>query len=120
MPPTSAAGTATNGEASRSGTPTMTAPRTPIRNWPWAPMLNRPALKPKATDRPPSTSGVVTTSELTIAFQLPSEPWSSAAYAVSGSQVSNVPPGVSSSRQLDDHGADDERQHDGHERHGQR
>ena len=69
---------ATYGDASRRVVPTTTAPSTPIRNWPWAPMLKRPALNPKATESPPSTSGVVTTSELMIAFQLPSEPCSRA------------------------------------------
>ena len=43
---------------SATATPTATAPRAPIRNWPWAPMLNRPALKPSATDSPPRMSGV--------------------------------------------------------------
>ncbi len=41
------------GAVSRKATPTVTAPRTPMRNWPWAPMLNRPALNPNA-DREPA------------------------------------------------------------------
>ena len=44
----SASGIATIGGVSRSWTPTMTAPSAPIRNWPWAPMLNRPALNAEA------------------------------------------------------------------------
>ena len=44
--------------APASATPAITAPRAPTRNCPWAPMLNRPALKPNPTARPPNTSGV--------------------------------------------------------------
>ena len=43
----------------QSCTPTMTDPRAPIRNWPCTPMLNRPALNPRPTARPPRSSGVV-------------------------------------------------------------
>ena len=47
---------AISGEPSRNMTPTMTAPRAPMRNWPVAPMLKRPALKASPTDSPPSRS----------------------------------------------------------------
>ena len=57
-----------------AATPTATAPSAPIRNWPWAPMLNRPALKPRPTDSPARTSGAVSTSVLTMALEAADRP----------------------------------------------
>ena len=56
----------------------MAAQKAPTRNWPFAPMLNRPARNPKATARPAKISGVAEFSVLAIALGLPSEPSSSA------------------------------------------
>ena len=84
IPNASATGMATIGGAELTATPAATAPRAPIRNWPWAPMLNSPALKPTATDRPPRTSGAVATSVFRMAPGLPNEPSSRARYAVTG------------------------------------
>ena len=53
-------------EARRRRRPRRAAPS---RNWPWPPMLNRPALKPRPTDRPPRMSGVASASVLTIAVE---------------------------------------------------
>ena len=78
MPPSKASGIATIGGWEATAPPTATAPNAPIRNWPWAPMLKRPALKPTPTARPPSRSGVAATRELTIAEGEPNEPWISA------------------------------------------
>ena len=77
-PAASDRGTAMIAGCSSSWTPTMTAPRAPIRNCPCAPMLNRPALNARPTDRPPSSSGTVETSVLTIALNDPTEPLTSA------------------------------------------
>ena len=38
----------------------------PINSWPCAPMLNRPARKANATDRPAKIKGVASVSELKI------------------------------------------------------
>ena len=73
------AGSAISGGASLSAAPTATAASAPIRNWPWAPMLNRPALKPRPTDRPPRISGVAATSVLTMAVLAAEAPSSRAA-----------------------------------------
>ena len=78
MPAISETGTATMTGLVRSWTPTMTEPRAPIRNCPWTPMLNRPALKPSPTARPPRSSGIVLLSVLTIARSEPMEPEMSA------------------------------------------
>src|SRR6476659_6295704 len=63
------------------------APATaPIRNWPWAPMLNKPALKPTPTASPPRLSGPAWTSVLTRPLTLPRRPAPSsiAPYALTG------------------------------------
>ena len=70
--------------SSASWTPTMTEPRAPIRNWPWTPMLNRPALKPRPTARPPRSSGIVLLSVLTMARSEPIEPEHERAVGVEG------------------------------------
>ena len=78
-PAVTASGIAMMGGWSATATPTTTAPRAPMRNWPPAPMLKRPALKPRATDSPASTRGTVSSSVLTMALRLPTDPLMSAA-----------------------------------------
>ena len=78
MPAMSETGIATHGLASFSAMAATAAHSAPSRNWPWAPMLNRPPLKPMPTARPARTSGVALTSVLTIEFSEPTEPCSSA------------------------------------------
>ena len=57
IPATIASGMAMIGGWSATATRRRPRRARPIRNWPWAPMLNRPALKPSATDSPARTSG---------------------------------------------------------------
>jgi len=73
-PARTAMGMATSPGAWPNATPTVTAPRAPTRNWPPAPMLNRPALKPRATDNPARTSGTLATKVLITLSGLPSDP----------------------------------------------
>ena len=47
-----ATGIAIQGDAPATAAPTAAAPRAPRRNWPWAPILNSPALKPSPTAMP--------------------------------------------------------------------
>ena len=47
-----------SGAKPATSAPTAAAPRAPIRNWPCAPMLKSPALKPRPTAMPPRISGV--------------------------------------------------------------
>jgi hypothetical protein len=78
MPAMSETGIATHGLASLSAMAATLAHRAPSRNWPCAPMLNSPPLKPMPTARPASTSGAALTRVLTIEFSEPTEPSSSA------------------------------------------
>ena len=55
-------------------TPTQTAPTDPIRNCPAAPMLNRPALMARATDRPVRTNGEVLRTVAARPRAVPAEP----------------------------------------------
>ena len=96
-------------------------PSAPIRNWPWAPMLNRPALKPSATDRPPRISGVACTSVLTIALRLPDGALDERADRPrSGGPSRTRGPATSSSENDDHERADDQRQQDRDQRQGRR
>ena len=62
-----------------------------MRNWPWAPMLNSPALNARPTARPPRISGVAATSVLTIAVHAAeARPRSRAHRPSSGRSRSNV------------------------------
>ncbi len=70
--------------------PTMAAQKPPISSCPLAPMLNRPALKPTATERPVKISGVAALRVFAIALGLPRAPSSIAPYAVIGSVRSSV------------------------------
>ena len=74
MPDSTAIGMAAIGGRPAVATPVAAAASPPIRNWPWAPMLNRPALKPMPTARPASTSGVACTRVLMMALNEPTEP----------------------------------------------
>ncbi len=85
IPAHSASGMPMTAGLSRSAAPTATAPRAPIRNCPVTPMLNRPALKARPTDRPPSSSGTVVTSVLMIARSEPTDPSIRAANASTAS-----------------------------------
>ena len=55
--------------------PTHTAMMLPTVYWPWAPMLNRPARKAKATARPTRISGQVATSVCCRLKEASSEAW---------------------------------------------
>ncbi len=96
-PATTATGMATRGSALANCAPTTDAARPPIKNWPVAPMLKSPALKPSATDRPANRSGAVLTIDAVIAFSgwaapMPKPPSSRARYARTGSPASNESP----------------------------
>ena len=52
IPATSETGIATKGEAAFRAIAAMVAVSAPTRNWPCAPMLNRPPLNPMPTARP--------------------------------------------------------------------
>ena len=58
--------------------PTQPAHVAPITSWPAAPMLNSPARKATATDRPVSASGVASTSVRPRAREEPSDDSNSA------------------------------------------
>ena len=51
--------------------PTIAAQNPPISSCPLAPMLNRPALKPMATESPVKISGVAALSVFAMALGLP-------------------------------------------------
>ena len=70
--------TTPSGNGNPIDVPTMAAQNAPIRNWPLAPMLNRPARKPKATDNPAKISGVAALSVLAMALGPPRAPSSMA------------------------------------------
>ena len=54
--------------------PTIAAQKPPISSCPFAPMLNSPALKPMATERPVKISGVAALRVFAMALGLPSAP----------------------------------------------
>ena len=69
-----ATGTAMSGGAPATEAPTAAAPTAPMRNWPCAPMLKSPALKPSPTAKPPRMSGAAATIVKVIPRALPNAP----------------------------------------------
>ena len=69
-----ATGIAIQGDAPATAAPTAAAPTAPRRNWPWAPILNSPALKPSPTAMPARMSGVAATIVNTMPRTLPNAP----------------------------------------------
>src|SRR5262245_13034333 len=84
MPASRAAVIVIGAGAVASAAPTPAAAVPASRNWPRPPMLNRPALNPIPTPRPPRTRGADWRIVLLIAPMDPNDPWRSAEYAVSG------------------------------------
>ena len=101
---------ATHGLASLSAMAATEAHSAPSRNWPCAPMLNRPPLKPMPTARPARISGVALTSVLTIEFSEPTDPCQQR--LVGGDRQEQVEAADQRAGQDHQHRAEDQRQAD--------
>ena len=110
MPARSATGIAMTGLLWLRAAPTAAAATAPMRNWPWPPMLKRPALKQRPTERPTRIRGVAFDDRVDDAVDRQERSLDQGASRSRAGGPGRGGPVTSGLERMIDHGADDEGQ----------